>query len=658
MYFGCAWYPEQWPPERWDEDLALMRGASMNVVRVGEFAWSRLEPREGEYSLDWLDAAIERAAAHGLAVVLGTPTAAPPIWLTERCPEVLRVLPDGRRMGHGARQHFNPASPTYLGFCARLASALGERYGNHPAVVGWQIDNEMGDISFDPDTRRRFQEFCRQRYGTIEALNQHWTTACWSQEYTAWSQIPMGLTAENACLVAVLREFITKVWKDYFDNQASAIRSHMKRPQFVTHNFSYTFSKQDPHELAASMEFGSVDAYPFGGHLDPSKMGFFLAATRGLKRGPFWVMETQPGFVNYMPVNVCLDPGETRRMVWHQVGHGAEGVLFWQWRSSFGGLEQWHGTLLGSDGKPRPLYHEAARVGRELAGAAGVLAGTAVRPRVALAWSYRDRAAIQVCPFHRDYDPWHHWRDQYGALRGLGLDVDVVRADMGLEGHAVVFAPQLMVLDPALEQALAGYVEGGGHLVLGPRAGFVDVHGALLPSRAPGATLAALLGGHSEEYYSLPGAIPVAGTSWPDLAGAASIWAEWLEQDAADAEVVMRYGRGHGWLEHKAALITRRTGKGRISYLGAWLDRAGMAGVAEWACRAAGVDLPWGRLPEGVEVSCRTGPNRRVHVVCNHGQAAREVPLPFRGRCALTGRPIEGRLALPAGGVAVLVEGP
>jgi beta-galactosidase len=654
MYFGCAWYPEHWPRERWDMDLDLMRDAGMNVVRVGEFAWSRFEPSEGRFSFEWMDHAIERAAERGIKVVIGTPTAAPPAWLTQKYPEVLRTLPDGRVTGHGARQHFNPASSAYLALCRRIAGALGEHYGANTNVIGWQIDNEMADISFDPGTRRQFQEFCRQRYGNLDALNRHWTTAYFSQEYSSWDQIPLAVDGQNACLVATLRQFVARVWKDYFDNQADAIRAHGRVPQFVTHNFSYTFSKQDPHELAKNMEFGSVDAYPFGSHLDPAKMGFFLAATRGLKRGPFWVMETQPGFVNYMPVNLAMDPGETRRMVWHQAGHGAEAVLFWQWRSALGGQEQWHGTLIGADGRPRPLLKEVSQIGYELGTASAALAGTAVKPRVALVWSYRDRAAIETCRFHRDYDPWHMWRDTYGALRRCGLDVDVVRADQGLEGYAVVFAPQMTILDAELEQSLVDYVEQGGHLVMGPRAGFLDTHGALLQSRPPGARLAALLGGHSEEHYSLGDAVQVTGPS--GMGGAASVWGEWLERDAPDVEVVLRYGRGHAWLERKAALLTRSARKGRISYLGAWLDRTGMLSVAEWACRAAGVAMPWGRLPEGIEVSCREGAGRRVHVICNHAATAYSIDLPFKGVCAISGTPQEGTISLAGNEVVAIVE--
>jgi beta-galactosidase len=653
MRYGCAWYPEQWPRERWDADLALMRDAGMNVVRVGEFAWSRMEPADGRFELDWLDEAIARAAAHGLATVLGTPTAAPPAWLTFRHPDVLRTQPNGQVLAHGIRQHVNPAHPAYLEFCRRIADALAARFGDRADVIGWQIDNEFGDISYDPLTRRQFQDYCRERFGTLDELNRRWTTAYWSQEYTAWDQIPLAFASQNACLQAALRGFVTRIWLRFFATQADAIRARLRRPQFVTQNFSYNFAMQDPHDLARGMDVAGVDPYVFTGHLDSARMGFYLAATRGLKRAPFWVMETQPGFVNYMPVNTALDPGETRRMVWHQVGHGAEGVMFWQWRGSYGGQEQLHGTVLAPDGRPRPVYRELAQAGRELAQAAEALAGTANRPRVALAWSYRDRAAIEICRFHRDYDAWKLWCAVYAALRRLGLDVDAVRADQGLDGYDLVWAPQMAMLDEPLARRCLDYAAGGGCLLLGPRAGLFDGDGALLPARPPGPRLAAALGAHVEEYYSLDAPVPVAGDA---ATGAASTWAEWIEPDAGDVEVALRYGRGHAWLDGRAALASRRVGRGRIGYLGAWLDPAAMVGVAEWACRAAGVPMPWGRLPDGVEVSCRVGEGRRLHVICNHAAEPRELPAPFRGVCLLTGESVSDRLVIPANEVRVLRE--
>jgi beta-galactosidase len=653
MHYGCAWYPEHWPRERWDTDLALMREAGMTVVRVGEFAWSRMEPADGRFDFDWLDAALERASAHGLVAVIGTPTAAPPAWLTAKHPEVLRVQADGRVLGHGARQHANPAHPTYLDYCRRIADALGARYGGHRAVIGWQLDNEVGHVSFDPLTRARFQTFCRARYDTLDALNAAWSTAYWSQEYTAWEEIPFALERQNACLLACAREFVTDVWRGYLMVQAEALWPHLRRAQFITHNFSHEFAKNDPYDVCEALDFASVDPYVFTGHLNPATMGMYLAATRGITRGPFWVMETQPGAVNYMAVNNALDPSETRRMVWHQVGHGADAVLFWQWRSAPGGQEQLHGTILASDGRPRPLYEEIARVGRELARASAALAGTTVRPRVALAWSYRDRAQIEECLLHRDYDPWRIWCEHYGALRRLGLDAEALRADTDLTPYALVVAPQMVMLEAELEAHLLAYVESGGHLLLGPRTGMVDGEGALLPARQPGPLLAQALGSHVEEFYALERPVHVHG---PAGVGMASTWGEWVAEDGHETQVLLRYGEGCPWLAGQAALVSRSVGRGRLSYLGACLDADGLLNVAEWACRVAGVSLPWGRLPEGIEVSCREGEGRRVYVLINHGATERRLQLPFDGVCALAGEPVAGELVLPGHEVRVLIE--
>ncbi len=678
MLFGGAWYPEQWPADRWPADLDLMRRCGMNVVRVGEFAWSSLEPAEGRLDFAWLDAAIAAAGEHGISVILCTPTAAPPAWLTSKYPHVLRILADGRPMQHGLRCHGSPFSPAYLAHCRRIAEALARRYGDNANVVGWQIDNEIGEYGFGPEARRQFQDYCRRRYGRLANLNARWHTAYWSQTFFAWDEIPFAVTTQNACLLATAFDFLTETWRRFIRNQAEVIRARRSRSQPITHNFSYQLARQDPHDVSAELDVTGVDPYVFHGHLDPARMGLYLAATRGAKRRPFWVMETQPGSVHYMPVNNALDPGETRRMVWHQVGHGADAVMFWQWRACLGGNEQLHGTVLAPDGTGRPLYDELARTGEELRRLAGVLDGTAVAAPVAIAWSYRDRAAIERCRYHHDFDPWRHLRDHYAALRRLGLDVDVVRADMGLDGYGLVVAPHLNMLEGPLEELLLAYVAGGGHLLLGPRSGIADEHGALLPSRQPGRRLAEALGGHVEEFYALEAPVTLAGQAISRAPGphgapeglkpgravrdssdaTASIFAEWLTANAPDTETLLRYESGHPWLAGKAALLSRRVGRGRISCLGCWPDHDTLVKVSQWACAAAGVQRRWPTLPEGVEISCRTASDRRVHVLINHGKEPQKMALPFAGELALTGGKAPSRLDLPPGEVVVLVERP
>ena len=212
LWLGVSWYPEQWPESQWDADLMLMQKGGVRFVRMGEFAWSTMEPAEGEYRWEWLDHAIAAAARHNIYVVLGTPTAAPPAWLTEKYPSVLRMNADGTLEQHGNRQQFSFASPKYRELCAGIAAAMGKRYGHNPAVIGWQIDNELTTESYDPLAKKDFHDWLQARYGTLDALNYRWMTAYWSQTYSKWSQIPLEPGKGNPGLLLSWRRFDTDMW--------------------------------------------------------------------------------------------------------------------------------------------------------------------------------------------------------------------------------------------------------------------------------------------------------------------------------------------------------------------------------------------------------------------------------------------------------------
>ncbi len=322
MYLGTAWYPEHWPESRWRDDLRLMREAGLKVVRVGEFAWSRLEPAEGQFDLDWLERAVHLAAEYGLVTVMGTPTAAPPAWLTQTYPDVLAVREDGRRATHGNRCHFSPTSLRYRQFCERIAGQMAARFGHNPHVIGWQIDNEYNSVSYDDQTRAQFQAWLREKYGSLNALNAHWTTAYWSQEYTDWAQIPLPIGGHNPALMLEWRRFITDVYRLYQRAQIDAIRRHADPRQWITHNFMGWFDLFDHYAVSADLDLAAWDNYVGTGHLDYLNNGAVHDLTRGFKRKNFWLMETQPGCVNWQAVNNVLDRGEVRAMAWHAVGHG------------------------------------------------------------------------------------------------------------------------------------------------------------------------------------------------------------------------------------------------------------------------------------------------------------------------------------------------
>jgi beta-galactosidase len=631
-----------------------MEAAHLHVVRVGEFAWSRMEPAEGRYDLDWLARAIRLAEKHHIAVVIGTPTDAPPAWLTSKYPDTLRMDENGRLAQHGGRRQFNYASPRYRLFCAEIAGRLAERFGHDPDVIGWQIGNEYTDESFDPATHVLFQQWLQHRYGTLDALNQHWATAYWSQTYDRWDEIPLVSTGGNPGLLLEHRHFVTDTWRDFQRVQIDAIRRWAEPRQFITTNIGgLAWSDNfDHYAITRDLDVASWDDYVGQGQLNALRNGAMHDFARGWKQMPFWVMETQPGSVNWAPINTTLNRGETRAMAWQAIGHGANAVLYWQWRSALNGQEQYHGTLVGPDGAPMPIYSEVTQIGEEFERASPALRDTQPVAQVAILESYDSRWAIDIQPHNHTYDELQVLLDWYRPLRLKDLTVDIVNASAPLDGYKLVVAPALNVLSPELAAHLKAYVEQGGHLALGPRSGMKDEYNSLNPQRQPG-PLASALGGRVEQYYALDGAVPVSGTLG---SGTATIWAEQLSTQASDTRVLLRYGKSNGWLDDQPAMITRPLGKGSITYLGALLDAALMQQATAWMLEGAHVEPEFGSLPENVELCRRVGTSHTMYILLNHGAQPAEVTLPAPMTDLLQGDAQVRAVTLAPQGVAVLEE--
>jgi beta-galactosidase len=664
LMLGAAWYPEQWPESRWNADLALMQAAGLRMVRVGEFAWSSLEPEEGRYALDWLDRAVAAAAAHHLVVVLGTPTDAPPAWLTRKYPETLRVDENGRTAEHGSRRQFSYTSPKYRELCRRIVEQLARRFGSNPDVIGWQIGNEFTEDSFDPTSLRLFQEWLQAKYQTLDALNRRWSTAYWSQTYDRWDEISLPGATGNPGLLLEYKRFVTDEWRSFQRNQIDVIRAYADRSQAITTNlgglgWADRFNRRD---LAADLDLASWDEYNAAAvgsgsatryvglaALDPWRSGATHDLVRGWKRRNFWVMEMQPGFVDWAPISSSLDRGATRVMAWEAVGHGADCIAFWQWRSALGGQEQYHGALVGPDGEPLPFYAEAAQIGAEFAKAGPLFRGTAPESQVAILHDYDSRWAIDFHPQTERYDQIGVLLGYYRALREQTQSVDIVDPRSDLSGYRLVMAPSLNVISPDLARHLDDYVRHGGHLVLGPRSGMKDEFNALNGERQPGPLVPAL-GGRVEQFYALRDDLPVSGR-WGS--GQATIWAELLSTRAPDTEIMLRYGPGNGWLDGQPAAITRRRGDGTISYVGAVLDPALMRAAAKALVAAAGVEARTLPVPDGVEVCRRVGEGREIFVLLNPTGTSAAIALPAAMDDVLNGGTIR-QFGLPPRGVAVL----
>jgi beta-galactosidase len=663
LRLGVAYYPEQWPQERWRVDAALMAEAGISLARVGEFAWARLQPAGGEFDLEWLDSAFDVLADAGLGIVLGTPTAAPPAWLVERHPEILPVAADGRTAPFGHRRHYCPNQPAFREAAAAVVTALADRYGRDPRVAAWQIDNELGGRCFCETCRRRFQEWLEQRHGSLDNLNESWGTAFWSQTYTSWTQVPLprldpvplpeGFApyAPNPGHALDFRRFASESLIAFLRAQVDILRRRTTG-QLVTHNLmGFRFGELDYHALAGELDLVAWDNYPV---LDPqerwSTPALAADAMRGLTGRPTWVLEQQVGPLGW---ETLLSPrrGQMRLQAYQTIAHGAAAVFFFRWRTARHGTEQhWHG-ILDADGRPRRRYRELRRLGDELEKLREPLAGTYPVADVALLHDYDSRWALQGQPTNAALTFEETLQRHYEALRRLGLGVDVVSPSVELERYRLVVAPSAYVIDPAVAAAFARYVESGGVLVLGPRSGVKDRSNAV-PERPLPAWLDELAGLEVADYASLrtPSPVPFVGVGPAGLDGSFSGWYEDLELKGARALAVYAAGDFAG----RAAVTANAVGRGRVLYLAGAADEPTLRRLYRIAGREAG--LPLLELPDGVEVvRLDGGSNGELRFVLNHDRDERALPLDDgRWHDFVGDRDTEGAIVLDGFGVALL----
>jgi beta-galactosidase len=653
IHFGAAYYPEHWPEERWLADIRLMQAAGFTVVRLAEFAWSTLEPSADDFHFDWLERAVALLAAHGILSVLGTPTAAPPAWLVQQHPDLMAVGEDSRRVSFGNRCHYCVTSPDLHQATGRLVSAMAARFGPNPQVIGWQIDNEFHRVCYCDRCRQQFQRFLQEKYGTLEALNAAWTTRYWSQTYFDWSQIPLPIGRHNPGLRLAFQQFITHSYRHFQQLQIDRLRAQLPAQAWITHNFMGWFPGYDHYELAAALDLVSWDWYIGTNHFDYCRTGVVHDLTHGFKRQNFWVMETQPGHVNWSTVNNSLNQGEGRAMAWHAVAHGADAILYWQWRSALGGQEQYHGTLVDQSGQPRPIYQEVKQIGAALRQVGPLLAGSTVPAEIALLNDYGSRWSIGWQPHHQAFDYVEHFTHYYRPLAACNAATAVLSVEAPLDSYRLVIAPALLILDERRAAALAHYVHQGGHLVLSVRSGMMDEHNALLPTRQPG-PLREAAGVEVEEYYALLEPVPVLGA---DGVGQSHLWAERLHLlDPQRVEVWARYGPANGWLDGQPAITAHPYGAGFVYYVGAYLDEPSQQLLLDRILKAAGVE-PVLATPPGVEARLRQRPDGElVYFLINHRATAATVPLPWHAHDHLQHRVVRDALLLAGYEVAVLTR--
>ncbi len=658
---GVAYYPEQWPEERWAVDARMMAEARIKVARMAEFSWSTLEPQRGALAFGWLDRAVSLMAEHGIEVVLGTPTAAPPGWLIAEHPDILPVDREGRVFPFGHRRHYCANNATYREETRRIVGALAERYGADERIVAWQIDNEFGECCYCPRCEAAFREWLEERYGSLEQLNASWGTSFWSQTYRSWDHIPLPAVGDVPLPEGFMRaspspghaldyrRFASDSFVHYQRLQIDEIRRHSKLP--ITHNMrSFRFKELDYQKLAQDLDFLAWDNYPLlnasDGWLEPA---LNCDAVRGMKDVPFWVMEQQVGPLGWETIRTP-QRGQMRLHTYQMVAHGAEVVCYFRWRSARFGTEQhWYGVL-DHDGRPNRRLQELGELARELERIDGLLAGTEPAAQAAVVYDYDARFALEIQPTNPALAHVDALRAHYGALKRQGVGVDLLAPTSDLSSYRLVVAPSLYVIDEAVAAGLRSYVEGGGLLVLGPRSAFKDRTNAVPERPLPAwldelaglevSDIASFLDGRAVQLEHVDG-------------GADAAFGGWFEELALKgARPVYRY-RDHDFAG-SAAIAVNAVGAGRVVYIGGVATEETLTDLYAWLVREAELDLF--AAPVDVEVVRlrRSESGEELLFLLNYAGEARTISIPVELASHLDGALETGSLVLERYGVALL----
>jgi beta-galactosidase len=661
--FGVDYYPEQWEESRWEQDAALMQAAGFNIVRLAEFAWAKMEPSENQFDFDWLDRAIGILSAHGIDVVMGTPTASPPPWVMVQNPDLFLTDANGIRRTYGVRRETCPSHPLYRQHSQRIVSAMAQYFKDNPAVIGWQIDNELGDRCYCDTCRAEFQNWLKEKYGTLDNLNEKWGTIFWSHTYSDWSQIPVPLTiampnapVHNPGLALDYRRFMSDTYCDFQKLQIDILRQHYPT-HFITHNLmGFGYSQLNYFDLAADLDHVSWDIYPrhqwdMTADVEPARAALSCTAMRGLKKQNYWVMEQQSGGGGWDMLAVTPKPGELRLWTYQTIAHGADAILYFRWRTArFGAEQNWHG-ILDHHGIPGRRYAEVAQVGRELQKIGDLLAGSQVKPQAAIMQSYDSRFAFQGQPNHPRFSYENHLTDMYRGFHRHNLPVDVISEKDSLAGYKLVIVPAMYVLTEQTAANLEKFAADGGVVVFTVRTGVKDEFNAVVDMKLPG-LVSKLCGIEVDEYISMP---PEHGNriqfDMPELNAAfpTSTLADVLEPKGA--QVIARHV--HDFYAGKPAATLNHFGKGKAIYLGALGDGAYYETVARWSASLAGIN-PLLETPAGVEVVERWQREQKIVFILNHTAQPQIITLKSNFTNLLTDQTIVDEINIEPLGVLLL----
>ncbi|MFM0009434.1 beta-galactosidase [Paraburkholderia sediminicola] len=612
MQLGVCYYPEQWPRSMWADDAKRMVELGITHVRIAEFAWSRMEPRAGEFAWDWLDEAVETLAAAGLKLVLGTPTASPPKWLIDAHPDVLPVRADGVRWNFGSRRHYDISSEIYRRECVRIVTAMVERYGRHPSIVAWQTDNELGCHetvpSYSSAALTRFQTWLQRRYERVEALNDAWGNVFWSMEYPSFDTIGLpNLTPTDANPIHLLdfRRFMSDEVASFHREQIDVLREHAPEADLL-HNFMGFFTTFDHYRFAEdnALDVAAWDSYPiartesialpeeqkarYARTAHPDVSAFDHDRYRAIGAGRFWVMEQQAGPVNWAPWNPVPAKGMVRLWAYEAFAHGAELVSYFRWRQCPYAQEQMHSGLNLPNNELSPGGLEVQQAAREIASSAALSGlGAPARAATAIVFDYETQWMFEIQRHGKTFDYQTLAFDYYEALRELGLDVDIVSSKADLSPYRLVVVPSIAVIDDTLVDQIE---RSSAQWIFGPRSGSKTTTFAIPSSLPPGALQRVLPMQVLEVETLRPTLTPAL-----SIGDAQGVALHWREHVRANGETTVGAQFDDTW----PAILSH----GRVRYVAGWLSHALHREVLQQAANDAGIETQY--LTDGLRIRRR-----------------------------------------------------
>jgi beta-galactosidase len=655
IWHGGDYNPEQWPPEIWDDDFSKMRKAGITAVTIGVFSWVSLQPSEDEFTFEWMDTIFEKARANDIRIILATPTAAQPAWMSRKYPEVLRSDERGVRKEHGQRVNYCPNSPDYRRFSAQIAGKLAERYGQHPALILWHISNEYGGVCYCETCAEKFREWLQSRYSTLDELNARWWTAFWSHTYTDWSQInpprAQGEHLTHGLNVDYFR-FMSESQLACYTNERDVIRA-ITRDIPITTNLMGAFKPLDYRQWAKEMDVIAWDCYPRPNQ-SPGEIAFMHDSFRGLKDGqPFLLMEQTPSSQNWQAINALKRPGVLRLWSYLAVAHGADSVLYFQWRRGRGGCEKLHGAVVEHAGREDTrVFREVSELSAELIHLGDQIIGAETRSKVGIVFDWDNWHAVEdaIGPV-KDKRYYDTVASHYLAFYQKNIPVDVLFPDSDLSQYSIVIAPMLYMLKPGFAEKVEAFVGSGGTFVTTVHSSRVDETDLAFENGYPG-PLSDVLGIWVEEtdaiYPDQHNTIVMADGSGKTYT--CGHLADLLH--VTTAEVLATYGED--FYAGMPVLTRNIFGEGSAYFIASQPDDAFLADF--YGQLADQFDLRAVlEVPDGVEVSVRYKGDTAILFLLNHNAWPVEVALPQAYRNLLNDAAVSGSLSLKPHDVAILI---